>query len=95
MHEFSLMQLTVKAADFFAGEFDRASSHGIETVIIAAANIFARMPFGAALFDDNIADFGYLTAKKLDTQSFGLRITPQRCTAPGFFMSHMCSIFKF
>ncbi len=47
------MQVAVKAADFFSCEFYGADRSGIERVVRAFADIFAGMPFGAALADQN------------------------------------------
>jgi len=41
-------------------------------VVLAAADVFARVEFGAALANDDVASQDELTAVALDAQSLGL-----------------------
>ncbi len=54
------------------GELDHAVLECEEGVVLAAANVFARVEFGAALANDDVASQNELTAVALDAQSLGL-----------------------
>jgi hypothetical protein len=59
---------------FFAldGELNHAVLECEQGVILAAADVFARVEFGAALANDDVASQDELTAVALDAQSLGL-----------------------
>ena len=63
-----------RAALLFAldGELDGTVLQCVEGVILAAADVFARVEFGAALANDDVAGENELTAVALDAKTLGL-----------------------
>jgi hypothetical protein len=49
-----------------------AGSFGKQGVILAHADVFTSMVFGATLTDENVASQYYLAAEAFDTKAFGL-----------------------
>jgi hypothetical protein len=62
-----------RAALLFAldGELDDAVDQRKQGVILAHADVVARVEFGTALANDDVAGFNQLTAVALDAKSFG------------------------
>lgn len=69
------MEVAVESANFLLGKLDGACGEGKEGIITSALDVLARVPLGAALADDYIADFGDLAAEQFNTESFGLRVS--------------------
>ncbi len=69
------MEVAVESANFFLGKLDGASGEREEGIIAGALHVLARVPFGAALANDNVADFGDLAAEQFNAESFGLRVS--------------------
>ncbi len=69
------MEVAVESANFLLGKLDGASGKGEEGIITGSFDVLAWVPFGAALADDYVADFGDLAAEQFNTESFGLRVS--------------------
>jgi hypothetical protein len=67
VNELSEMESTVKASNLFGSEGDLTSSDSVQAVIAALTDVLAGVPFGAALANQDAADFGELAAENLDT----------------------------
>jgi hypothetical protein len=59
----------------FLCELHGTIDHGEKRVVLANANILARVVYGATLPDQDVPGFHNLPSKKLDSQSFALRVT--------------------
>jgi hypothetical protein len=60
----------------FVFEFDEAFDQSEQRIVFAAADVFARLPFRAALARQNVAAENVLAAEFLESQSLGVRIAP-------------------
>ena len=72
MPALSLLGLGAAIPGALDGELDDAIREREQGVILAAADIFARVEFGAALANDDVAGENELTAVALDAKTLGL-----------------------
>src|SRR5690606_3160172 len=70
-------------------ELDDAVGQREQGVVLADADVVARVVLGAALADDDVAREDGLAAVALDTQSFGFGVAAVTGTAAGFFVCHV------
>ena len=75
-------------AFFAAGEYHRAVNERVDGVILTHAYVQAGMMHCATLALDDVASFGELTAKNLNTESFAFRLTAVLGRTYTFLMCH-------
>lgn len=69
-------------------EFYRAINQSKQRIVFTQTNVFARMMFGAALANNDIAGNGRLATEQLNTQAFADRITAVFGTTYTFLVCH-------
>lgn len=65
--ELAEVQVAIEALNLLGCELHNPGGYGIESVVVADADVLAWMPLCAALADDNVTDFGDLAAENFDT----------------------------
>ena len=78
----------------FFGEHHDTVNQSKERVVFAHADIFAGIVACAALANDDVACFGELTAKYLQSESLAFRLTTVLRTTYTFLMCHFLLIFR-
>src|SRR5215204_6338156 len=73
-------------------ELHLALDQGVDRVVVAHADVRARMPLRAALADDDVARDDPLAAELLDAAVFRIAVAPVTRRADAFFMSHIASV---
>jgi hypothetical protein len=76
------------AALGFGTELNAAVSECEQGVVLAKADIRARMPFGPALARNNVAGDTLLPAEQLDAEALAGRVAPVARRSACFFVSH-------
>jgi hypothetical protein len=74
MNELPEMKLAIEPANFLGCELHNTCGNGIERIIRANTDIFARVPFGTPLPDNNVTNFSDLAAEELYAKALGLRV---------------------
>lgn len=69
-------------------KFDLSVHQGVQSIVVTAAHIQARMEFGAPLAHENISGLNHLSTIAFYTKALGLGITTVSCTTTCFFMCH-------
>ena len=70
-------------------EFDDAVTQGIQGVILAHADILARIVLRAALTNDDVASNGGLSTEKFHSESLTSGLTTVLGTTNAFFVCHI------
>src|SRR4051795_3284200 len=79
----------VFAAELAVAERDLAVGKRKEGMILAQADVVARVPLGAALTHDDIAGAGLLAAEQLHAEALALTVAAVAGRAACFFMCHV------
>src|SRR5215475_9711570 len=82
------------AALGFGTEFNMTVHEREQGVVLAKADILARVPLGAALARNDVAGDGVLTAKQLQTQPLAVRIAAVARGAACFLVCHGIDSFS-
>lgn len=79
MDDGAFNQLAGKSAHFFVQELNDTIGSGEKSVIFGFHDVFARIKFGAALADKDVAGHDRLAPKTFDAESLGIRISDIGC----------------
>src|SRR5439155_14548938 len=83
------------AALGFGTELNLAVDKREQGVVLAKADILARVPLGAALAGNNVASDGVLTAEQLQPQALAVRVAVVARRAACFFVCYGIVFFFF
>src|ERR1700742_2470320 len=67
---------------------DTAAAKGVKRMVLAHADAFARIEFGAALAHDHVAAFDLFAAEQFDAQALAGRVTTVARRTACFFVCH-------
>jgi hypothetical protein len=73
----------------FRAVFDPTFDHGKERMVLADADVLARVPLSAALAHDNVAGETALAAEKLHAQALASRVAPIARRSACLLVSHL------